>query len=91
MKRMEISEIKISDSFKATIPNERKITACRKYWDENHEQDRYIVVDHNNVLIDGYIQYLILKEKNVNVAEVKKSEKRRRYYYRENKNIKVVK
>lgn len=84
MKLMKLSEIKISDSFKDTIPKEEKIAKCKEHWNTNHEQDRYIVINHDNVLIDGYIQYLVLKDANVDMVEVKISEKRRRYYHRKN-------
>ena len=65
MKTMKLSDIKIKDSFANSNPQIRKIEECRNYWNENHEQDRYLVVNHKDELIDGYIQYLILKENNV--------------------------
>ena len=48
---------------------------CRDFWYKHHTQDRYIVVNKNGVLTDGYIQYLILKEQNVKYANVKVSNK----------------
>ena len=82
MKKMKLSDIKISEAFANTIPNEEKLEECRKNWDENHRQDRFIVINRNNILIDGYIQYLILKENNMNEAEVKISNKRKKRWNR---------
>ena len=62
MKMVKLSEIKINESFANTIPNEEKMNECRYNWRMYGEQDRFIVVDHNNVLIDGYVMYIVLKE-----------------------------
>lgn len=72
MKTMKLSEIKISNAFAVTTPREDKVNACREYWEENHEQDRDIVVNKDNVLVDGYVQYLVLKEKGIEEVFVKK-------------------
>lgn len=76
-KKMLLSDIKIRKSFVATIPKARKITKCRDHWDMYHCQDRDIVVNRNDVLIDGYIQYLVLKENNISEVEVKVQEDRK--------------
>ena len=88
MRYMKLSEIKIRESFLNSIPKEEKIDECRKYWSENHEQDRYIVVDHSNVLIDGYIQYLVLQENNEDMAEIRVASKKKKQYARKNINKK---
>ena len=82
MKTMKLSDIKIKDSFANSNPQNRKMEECRHHWDENHEQDRYLVVNHKNELIDGYIQYLILKENNVSDAIIQNSERKRKRYNR---------
>ena len=82
MKTMKLSDIKIKDSFANSNPQIRKVEECRHHWDENHEQDRYLVVNHKNELIDGYIQYLILKENNVSDAIIQNSERKRKRYNR---------
>ena len=82
MKKMKLSDIKISEAFANTIPKEEKLEECRKNWNENHCQDRFVVVNRKNILIDGYIQYLILKESNVDEAEVKISNKCRERWNR---------
>ena len=68
---MKLSEIKISNAFASTTPREDKVKVCRNYWEENHEQDRDIIVNKNNVLIDGYVQYLVLKENGIEEVFVK--------------------
>ena len=82
MRKMKLSDIKISEAFANTIPKEEKLEECRKNWNENHCQDRFVVVNRKNILIDGYIQYLILKENNMNEAEVKISNKRKKRWNR---------
>ncbi len=72
MKR-KLSEIKITEEFLSTKPSNIKIQECRKFWAKNHKQDRYLVVNEKGYLIDGYIQYLILKENKVDEAEIQVS------------------
>lgn len=72
MKRMmKVEDIIVRESFLNTIPKENKMKECRDYWKENQKQDRYIVVDRNNVLVDGYIQYLVLKENGIEEAKIR--------------------
>lgn len=85
MTYMRLDNIKIKDSFAATIPKDEKIAECQKYWNNHHKQDRYIVVDHNNVLIDGYIQYLVLKDAGVEIVEVKISDRKRKKWCRKSR------
>ena len=85
MKRMmKLSDIKIKQSYLETIPSKEKMDECRKYWKTHSSQDRYIVVDHDDLLIDGYIQYLILKENNIEEAEIKIWHCKRRRWFRKN-------
>lgn len=76
MKTMKLSDIRIKDSYTATTPRKEKMKECRDFWNENHKQDRYIVVNHDGVLVDGYIQYLILKENGIADAFVKTASKK---------------
>lgn len=82
---MKLNNIKIKDSFASTIPKEKKFLECRRYLEKNHAQDRYIVVDHKNILVDGYIQYLVLKEAGIEIVEVKISDKKRKKWCRKNR------
>ena len=84
MRRTKLSDIKISDAFANSIPSEEKLNECRNNWKQWNRQDRYIVVNPDNVLIDGYIQYLVLKENNVEEAEIKISTRRKKRWYRKN-------
>lgn len=72
MKRMmRLEDIIIKESFANTTPRASKMKECRDYWKEHQSQDRYIVVDRNNVLVDGYVQYLVLKENDIEEAEIR--------------------
>ena len=84
MRRMNLSDIKINEAFSNTTPSEEKMNECRNNWNQWHKQDRFVVVNHDNVLIDGYIQYLILKENGIEEAEVKISTRRKKRWYRKN-------
>lgn len=78
MKRtMKLTDIIIREAFANTTPRASKMKECRDYWNEHHTQDRYIVVDRNNVLVDGYIQYLVLKENNVEEVEIRRGKMRK--------------
>lgn len=68
---MNINDIVIRESFANTTPRAEKMKTCRDYWNQYHEQDRYIVVDRNNILVDGYIQYLVLKENGVEDVSIR--------------------
>lgn len=88
MKRIKIADIKIKESFAKSIPKNNKIKKCRNFWDTYHQQDRYIVINHEGVLIDGYIQYLVLKENGIEDAEIKISNRRKEKWCR--KNMKTI-
>ena len=84
MRRMKLSEIKIKESFANTTPSEEKMNECRYNWRFYKRQDRFIVVDHNNVLIDGYVMYLTLMEHKEEYAEVKIFHCRKKRWKRKN-------
>lgn len=69
VRTLSLSRIKIPEDFKKTSPKEYKLVECRAYWETFGKQDRYIVLDSKNVLIDGYIQYLVLQEFGVEKCE----------------------
>jgi hypothetical protein len=77
---MRLSEIKISADFESSTPNASKYEKCEKYYDETGNQDRYIVIDENNVLVDGYIMYLVLKSHDAGYAKVKRLTLRKHKY-----------
>ena len=81
MKR-KLSEIKITEEFSSMKPSNIKVQECRKFWAKNHKQDRYVVVNEEGYLIDGYIQYLILKENKVDEVEIQISNVRKNKWRR---------
>ena len=75
MKKIKLSEIKITNAFENTTPNTEKVQRCREYYKENQKQLKPILLDYNNVLRDGYIQYLILKENGIEEATIMRKKK----------------
>ena len=84
MRKMKLSDIKISSAFLNSTPSENKMKECRDNWNKWHRQDRYIVVDKNNYLQDGYVMYLVLKENGVEDAEIKVGFGKRKCWRRKN-------
>lgn len=82
MMKMKLSGIKISNTFTSTTPKEEKMSVCRDFWINNHKQIKDIVVNKDNVLVDGYVQYLILKENNIEDAEVVKLETKKPFVHK---------
>ena len=80
MRMMKLSDIKIKESFANTAPSEEKMNECRYNWRFYKKQDRYIVVDHDNTLIDGYVMYLTLMEHKEEYAEIIFKKKHNRQY-----------
>lgn len=78
--KMKLSEIKIPTSFEIGTPNASKYEKCENYYNKTGNQDRYIVVDENNVLVDGYIMYLVLKSHDVEYGDAKRLTLRKHKY-----------
>lgn len=88
---MKLADIKIRKAFLETTPNEEKMAECRKFWEMCNKQDRYVVVNKKGYLIDGYVQYLILKENGVEDVEVRVgSNKKKRWNRRSLKSLSCV-
>ena len=79
---LKLDEIKISSAFSESVPSEKKMAECRYNWNVFNAQDRYIILNDDYYLIDGYIQYLVLKENGSECAEVRFSNKKRRKWHR---------
>lgn len=60
-----ISDIIIPDEFTKTTPNISKVQRIRKYFNVYNTIDEPITISSSNVLMDGYIRYLIAKENNM--------------------------
>lgn len=80
--KVKLEDIKISETFANSIPNENKMVECREFWRYEGKQDRPIVLNKKNTLIDGYVMYLILKEHKEEYAEVTYTKKHNRRYER---------
>ena len=78
MKKIRLSEIKITSAFENTTPNPEKVQRCREYYAENQKQSKPILLDYNNALRDGYIQYLVLKENGIEEATIMRKKKYKR-------------
>ena len=70
-----MSDIIIPESFAQTHPRKEKIDACKEHWIKTGRQSKYIVVDKENILTDGYVMYLVLKELGVDEAKIIRSKK----------------
>lgn len=69
-KHIKVSDIIITDDFKASVPSIHKVDKCRKFFDKYQKIDKKILLDSDNRLLDGYIRYLILVENNVEYTTV---------------------
>ena len=83
---MKIEDIIISKSFAEALPSKWKLVKCRTYYEANGEFDREIVLNKKKVLIDGYVAYLIAKEKGLTDVSVRcdwkyQPEKEKTYIY----------
>ena len=82
MKRVKLEDIKISEAFANTTPNEEKMCECREFWRYEQKQDRPIVLNRKGVLVDGYVMFLILKEHKEEYADVIYKKKHNKKYER---------
>lgn len=57
-----LKDIVISEDFSRTEPAAMKLDKIRKCYADHGELPAYIVINDNNVLIDGYCTYLVAKE-----------------------------
>lgn len=82
MKRIKLSDIIITEAFANSHPSVEKVQKYEKQFVENGKQVKSIVLNKYNMLVDGYIQYLILKENGIEEAEYIRSSKRHCNNYR---------
>lgn len=67
---IEVDDIIIPECFKATKPSMDKIQRKLDYY-KNHEKfDKDIIINEENVLLDGYINYLLCGLLNINIVKV---------------------
>ena len=72
--RLEVSKIKILPEFAATQPYFRKMEECEKFYLDHHKLDRYIAVNKDGYLVDGYIGYLVAKKYGIDKVRIKRSD-----------------
>ena len=73
--KIKLSSIKIPKSYAVTTPSEKKVRTKRKKYRKG--KLRAITINTDGFLINGYINYLILKENNVedvtvNIVDIQK-------------------
>lgn len=67
---INVSDIVIQPSFIQTQPSIDKVQSKLNHYKETSKFDNDIVINKDNVLQDGYINYLICKLLNINVVRV---------------------
>ena len=70
---VKIKDIIVSKEFLDTVPSEKKYQKYKDYYSNFGKCKRMILLDEDNILVDGYIQYLILKENNIEEIQIKKN------------------
>lgn len=60
-----ISDVKILDSFKKSVPKKFKLERIKDYVNVYNNIDKPITLTEDGVLIDGYTRYLVAKELNI--------------------------
>lgn len=71
MKWVALTDIVINEPFASSKPRNGKLDRIRKYYEEYGSIDRPLIVNHNNILLDGYIRYLVLKENDAEYTKAK--------------------
>ncbi len=65
-----LEDIIIPEEFNGTTPSVNKIQERLSYYKENNKFEKYIVVNREMVLQDGYITYLLCKLLNIDYTNV---------------------
>ena len=68
-KLIMVKDIIIQESFKTTSPSVDKIQEKLNYYKENNKFKDNIVINKDNVLLDGYINYLICNLLNIEMIK----------------------
>jgi len=66
---VRVEDIIIKDCFKEQLPSSRKIKDKLEYYKINGKFNKYISINKDNVLQDGYINYLLCKMLNIEVVK----------------------
>ncbi|KGM94355.1 hypothetical protein Z968_11795 [Clostridium novyi A str. 4552] len=76
---VNINLIKIQEEFKATPPTNSKMKYREQYYRMFGRIDKAITLDENNVLLNGYSRYLLLKYYRAELVPVKYVKSNRKY------------
>lgn len=68
----KLKNIKISKEFKMKYPKTLKLISKMEYYLRNNKFEQPIVIDKNNVLVDGYTSYIIAQMLNKKYERVKR-------------------
>lgn len=68
----KLKNIKISKEFKMKYPKTLKLISKMEYYLRNNKFEEQIVIDKNNVLVDGYTSYIIAQMLNKKYVRVKR-------------------
>ena len=70
MKWVKVEDIIISKQFASSHPKPSKLNRIRDHYTIYGGVDKPIIVNNRNLLLDGYIRYLVLKENDAEWAYV---------------------
>lgn len=68
-KKIDISKVVVPIEFMQTVPAAHKIDKVKEYYKSNGKLDKPIMLSKNNVLVDGYIRYIVAKENGLSEIE----------------------
>lgn len=71
--KIKVSNILVTGAFKQTPPKQEKIDKFVKEYNENKRLSKYIIVNDQNILIDGYGRYLAYVDLQLDEIEVIRS------------------
>lgn len=67
-----LKNIKISKEFKMKYPKTLKLISKMKYYLRNNRFEQPIIINKDNVLVDGYTSYIIAQMLNKKYVRVKR-------------------
>lgn len=70
LKNFQIKDITITEDFKNTTPGSRKMERAEQRYIQTGKLPPVIVINDENVLIDGYITYLLAKKYGIEQIDV---------------------
>lgn len=68
----KLKNVKISKQFKMSYPNTLKLMSKMEYYLRNNKFEQPIIINKDNVLVDGYTSYIIAQMLNKKYVRVKR-------------------